>query len=603
MIGVHGACKKYIFIVLAVLLFSGNGVGAWADRPETAHIAVAEVQESYSLVGQWQFQPGDELDWAEPDYDDSSWADRRITTHWPIGGYPESNQFAWYRLTLKFDVDAPERRRYLSHLGVSIGKVMSAYELYAGGELLGGVGKLPPQSETDYDRTRVFPVPISAIAQDGTLVLALRAWGGGDLVVSKWGGGPYEGDFRIGEHGELLRHGFLKGIPGLMASVLFLGFGFYHIYLYQRNRQLKTYLWYGLLALDIGIYGLIVNQWRYSLGWSFVAYQKVEYATLYLISAFAIQMMWSLLQLPIKRWLRAYQLSFVAFAIVVATVPGLDIHYHTLRPLQLWSLPLLVGIPWIFIREAYAGNPEARTGLIGILVFTAACINDLFIDYAGWEGTRLIIPGFAAIMLFMAISVANRFTTVFNNLEGEVTQRTADLSIANQQLAQAARLDPLTGLLNRRGFTEAAEAELRRRLRTGQDLSIVLADLDNFKEFNDQHGHACGDYVLQETAQLLSDGGRAMDNVSRWGGEEFLMVLPETSSDGAVLLAEKLRSGMEARRFEYQGQRLGVTMTFGIATFRKDDTLDKCIARADTALYKGKQQGRNRVVVEALESE
>lgn len=588
-----------MLILLAASILSGGGTSARATRAEAARLTAADVLESYSLAGQWQFLPGDDLYWASPDYDDNSWVNRRLTEQWPIGGYPESNQLAWYRLTLKFDVSPTEKRKYLSHLGVSIGKVMSAYELYAGGELLGGIGKLPPLSETNYDRIRVYPIPASAVAADDSLVLALRVWGGSELAVSKWGGGPYEGDFRIGEHGTLSRLALLNEIPGLMASVLFLGFGFYHIYLYQRNRQLKTYLWYGLMALDIGIYGVMVNQWRYSLNWPHIAYVKVAYAAIYMISFFSIQMMWSLLQLPINRWLRAYQLSFVALTIMIVSVPGLDIHYHSLRPFQLWSIPLLVIIPWIFIREALAGNPEARTGLIGILVFVAACINDLLIDYAVLEGPRLVTLGFTAIMLFMTISVANRFTTVFNNLEGEVAQRTADLRVANQQLAQAARLDPLTGLLNRRGFTEKADTEVQRHLRTGQGLSIVLADIDKFKEFNDLHGHACGDYVLKETAHLLKKGVRAMDNVSRWGGEEFLMVLPETSSEGAVLLAEKLRSSLEACRFEYEGQRLGVTMTFGIATFRQDDTLDKCIARADAGLYQGKEQGRNLVVVGA----
>ncbi|MCZ6832092.1 MAG: GGDEF domain-containing protein [Gammaproteobacteria bacterium] len=476
---------------------------------------------------------------------------------------------------------------------------MDAYELYAGGELVGGVGSLPPLSETNYDRTRVFLIPASAIADDGTLLLALRVWGGTELAVSKWGGGAYEGDFRIGEFATLLQRSFLSEIPGLIASVSFLGFGLYHIYLYHRNRQLRTYLWYGLMALVIGIYGVMVNQWRYSLGWPFVAYEKVEFGMIFLFPAVAIQMMWSLLQLPIGRWLRAYQLSFIAFAILVVLVPGLDIHYYTLRPWQIWSLALLVGIPWMFIREAYSGNAEARTGLVGILVFAAACTNDLLIDFAGWEGTRLVPLGFAAIMLFMAISLANRFTTVFTSLEDEVTQRTAELRIANKHLTESARLDPLTGVLNRRGFSEKAEAEVQRVVRTGRELSIVLADLDNFKAFNDQHGHACGDYVLREAANLLSEGVRSMDSIARWGGEEFMLVLPETSAEGAALLAEKLCSTLEARRFEFGGQRLGVTMTFGLATFRKGETLENCIARADAALYQGKDQGRNRVMVGA----
>jgi diguanylate cyclase (GGDEF)-like protein len=379
--------------------------------------------------------------------------------------------------------------------------------------------------------------------------------------------------------------------------VLFLGFGCYHIYLYRRNPQLQTYLWYGLMALDIGIYSLMSNQWRYRLDWSFITYEKIEYGAIYLFPALVVQMMWSLLNLPVGRLLRAYQFSFIAAAVVVVLIPGIDIHYHTLRPWQMWTLGLLLLIPWVIVREARSGNAEARTALIGVFIFLAACTNDLMIDLAGWNAIRMVPLGFVAIMLSMAISLANRFTTVLNDLEGQVAQRTTDLMLANKQLAEVARRDPLTGLLNRRGFNDEAQSEIQRFMRNGKEPSFVLADLDNFKEFNDQYGHACGDCVLQQVAHLLSERVRNMDGIARWGGEEFMLMLPETTSEGASQVAEKLRSFIESKRFEFKGQQLGVTMTFGVATLRKGETLDHCIARADTALYEGKEQGRNRVTV------
>jgi len=259
-------------------------------------------------------------------------------------------------------------------------------------------------------------------------------------------------------------------------------------------------------------------------------------------------------------------------------------------------------LPWIIIREMLAGNREARTALAGVFIFAAACANDLLIDLAGWQTTRLVPLGFVAIMVSMAISLANRFTHVLNDLEGEVAQRTADLVAANSQLSEAARQDPLTGLLNRRGFTEDAEQEIQRFLRSDRAFSIVLADLDKFKDFNDKYGHACGDHVLQEAALLLRDGVRDIDGVARWGGEEFMLMLPETEIEGATRLAEKLRASVEARRFEYADQDLSVTMTFGIATFHKGESLDHCIARADAALYRGKEQGRNQVIVSSYDN-
>jgi diguanylate cyclase (GGDEF)-like protein len=263
----------------------------------------------------------------------------------------------------------------------------------------------------------------------------------------------------------------------------------------------------------------------------------------------------------------------------------------------LWTLPILVIAPWLVVREARAGNGEARTLLVGLLIFLATCVNDLLIDLAHLETSRLIPYGFIAIMLAMAVSLANRFTTMLNELEHEVAERTAELSAANALLAEAARVDPLTGLLNRRGFTEEADAEVVRALRTGRGFTVILADVDNFKNFNDSHGHACGDHVLKRVAAIFGSNVRDVDRVARWGGEEFILLLPETELEGAALLAEKLRQSIADNMFEFEGQRLRITMTFGIAGHSKGESLDACIARADTALYNGKEGGRNKVIV------
>ena len=103
--------------------------------------------------------------------------------------------------------------------------------------------------------------------------------------------------------------------------------------------------------------------------------------------------------------------------------------------------------------------------------------------------------------------------------------------------------------------------------------------------------------MLTRAAAILRDRIRDIDRLGRWGGEEFILLLPETESNGAALLAEKLRDTIGENVFEFQGQRLSITLTFGVATFRKGETLEACIARADAALYEGKAAGRNRVMV------
>ena len=325
--------------------------------------------------------------------------------------------------------------------------------------------------------------------------------------------------------------------------------------------------------------------------------KKIEFGAIYIFPAVGIQMIWSLLQLPIGRALRAYQLSFVALSVLVLLVPGHSIHYYTLNLWQLWTLPIIALAPWVIFRETRAGNPEARTVLLGTVIFLATAVNDLLIDLAHIETSRMAPLGFVAILIAMAVSMANRFTSMYSKLETEVADRTAELSKANRQLAEAARIDHLTGLLNRRGFAEEAEAEIRRMFRSGKSFTLVLADVDNFKQFNVLHGHVCGDRVLKRAAAILQERTRDVDRVARWGGEEFIMLLPETDTEGAAVLAEKLRDAIASNLFEFDDQRLSITMTFGIAAFRKGESLDTCIARADTALYHGKEGGRNKVMI------
>jgi diguanylate cyclase (GGDEF)-like protein len=299
----------------------------------------------------------------------------------------------------------------------------------------------------------------------------------------------------------------------------------------------------------------------------------------------------------VNKWLRAYQMSFVACSLLVVIVPGHAIHYATLGYWQLWILPLLVCGPAIVVLEARAGNDEARTLAFGLLIFVATCINDLLIDLANLQTERLASYGFVAVMLAMAVSLANRFTRLLSALEQAVHERTAELSAANVLLAQMASVDPLTGLLNRRGFSGEVEAEIERFTRSGRAFTLVMADVDNFKRFNDEYGHACGDHVLKRLAVIARQGLRDVDRVGRWGGEEFIFLLPETDIDGAAALSEKIRAAIADNLFEFAGQRHGLTMTFGIAGYRQGETLDSCIARADTALYRGKERGRNRVMI------
>ncbi|MFT6955557.1 MAG: diguanylate cyclase (GGDEF)-like protein [Halieaceae bacterium] len=585
-------------LALAVYGLLAGAAAASPPSPASATIRVVPLstaEEGVSLAGDWRFQPGDDMLWAAPEFDDQNWNSQSVPGLWPKGGYPESNQFGWYRLNLM--VDLAQEQAAGEQLGLQIGKVMNAYELYAGGELLGHVGKFPPLAEIDYDREKVFVLPASAIGEDGSLVLALRVWGGSQVHADNWRMGPFDGDFVLGSYSQLLTASIRKQLPGVMICILFVGFGVYLIYLYSRNRQLNTYLWFGLLAINIGVYGLLLNQWKYGFDWSFLAMKKLEFGVIYLFPALSIQAVWKMLDAHISRLLRAYQLSFVAAALVVVAVPGHQIHIQSLGYWQVWSLPALALVTLLMLQKVQQGHSEAKTLIVGLLIFIAACINDLLIDFVGAETSRLMPYGFLAVMLSMSISLANRFTTSISKLEIEVADRTSALIAANKRLAEAAKIDPLTGLYNRRGFTQEAETEIKRVFRNGRGFSVILSDVDNFKKFNDQYGHACGDHVLMLVSESMRGRLRDVDRAARWGGEEFIFLLPETDSEGATALAEELRASVADNLFEFESIRQRITMTFGVAEHQTGEALEACIARADKALYEGKESGRNKVTL------
>jgi diguanylate cyclase (GGDEF)-like protein len=159
-----------------------------------------------------------------------------------------------------------------------------------------------------------------------------------------------------------------------------------------------------------------------------------------------------------------------------------------------------------------------------------------------------------------------------------------------------ALLDGLTGLANRRQCEEALTAELHRAERLGGPVTVVLADLDSFKGVNDRYGHPAGDAVLREFAGVLRETVREIDTAGRWGGEEFFVLLPGTTSEGGAKLAERLRETLEARPIlAPDGTALRVTASFGVASAPPATSEEELVAAADAALYEAKRTGKNRV--------
>lgn len=198
----------------------------------------------------------------------------------------------------------------------------------------------------------------------------------------------------------------------------------------------------------------------------------------------------------------------------------------------------------------------------------------------------------------LAQGESEKAALALQKLNEQLSLRVAEIESLQAELREQALRDPLTGLYNRRYLSETLRREIERAGRENQSLSVLISDIDFFKMINDTYGHQVGDLFLIEIARRMRRFTRASDILCRYGGEEFLLVLPNTTSEAAVKRAEELRQICAATIIQHEGKDLGVTLSIGIATYpAHGQTDEEIIIHADRALYQSKHTGRNRVTV------
>lgn len=268
-------------------------------------------------------------------------------------------------------------------------------------------------------------------------------------------------------------------------------------------------------------------------------------------------------------------LEIVGHAVLAVYVVGWDSGFHYY---------LLVGIP-VILASTVTRWP-ARIGLSLVVAL-------MYMGMAWWwrlaEPAQSMEPETLAHLhqfnLLSTMVVLGALTVVYVHVIAE----------AERRLQRLATTDHLTGLMNRRSLIDALEREQARRQRRPHPLCVALIDIDHFKQLNDTHGHAVGDWALQAVAGVLRQEVREMDYVARWGGEEFLVVLPFASLNESLPVAERLRQAIQA--IDHPGDlKLALSATLGVAEVGLDEDMEHAIQRADTALYQGKHQGRDQVV-------
>jgi len=231
------------------------------------------------------------------------------------------------------------------------------------------------------------------------------------------------------------------------------------------------------------------------------------------------------------------------------------------------------------------GHSRSLLVLTALVLVAAVALAQLVISVLG-HGDRVIAAASASLASLL-------LTPLFGSL---LLRLVFELEATRKQLAELVIRDELTGISNRRHFMATLQREWELARRHSSIGTLLLIDADGFKRVNDTHGHLCGDAVLREVAKVIGASLRHVDLLARFGGEEFIVFLPHTDNFGALDVAERIRSRVQAAQVSWQGVQIAVTVSIGVAPIRRElPTLDWMIHEADTALYAAKAAGRNCV--------
>lgn len=283
-----------------------------------------------------------------------------------------------------------------------------------------------------------------------------------------------------------------------------------------------------------------------------------------------------------SRWPNRYFLRLMGLSVMAMILSMLLLYLQTNSAgLYQISNGLVISFFGVSVLAVRGFREWALLFLFPLAVFAIAAVS-LGISFAN------ILPLFFDPLMMMAIGMI-----VMEALRRVLTSEFE----ARQRLGEMAATDQLTGLLNRRAVWPLLNHELQHAQRAGTPFSLILGDLDLFKKVNDTYGHSTGDLVLQETARRLGDALRRQDALCRWGGEELLILLPDTDIQGALQVAEKLRASMAGSEIMAGDTPIHQTISLGISSYQNDDNIDAVVRRADGALYQAKHKGRNRVEI------
>lgn len=514
------------------------------------------------------------------------------------------NGFGTYHMRVYLPQNKPE-------LAIQIPQIESAYRLFINDDLVASGGEV---STTKSSAKPGYNAKIVLVPDDQdsfTITLQVSsfhtAWGGlwSPIVIGN------ADDIFSTQRDLVALSMFILGVLTVTAA-------FYLIQFYLRPSE-NIPLVFAFLCLLLFLreftneHMLFVLQF---LGVSFVAGVKINYLTFYLGVPTVLYFMQQCFPQTFKA--KITNLCYVisgAFSLFVLVSPTQIIGYSLLS-YQAYCLAVTFYLIICLISASIHKLPAAKMMMLGTLILSVFAINDILYVMDLVSTGRFFSLGIVGFIICQSYVINNHFNDVRTRnealsgqlqqrnselqqlgaeLENKVEQRTKELEKANSELQTLADIDQLTGALNRHGMQKYLQTAFERLRRSDEPSSIVLFDFDNFKDINDTYGHDNGDKILKSAVNIVNDLIREQDKVARWGGEEFLVLFPNTEETGAMAIAEKLRLAIEQQLSNSLAPEEPVTITAGVAEFNHNEVFEILFKRADNALYKGKRMGRNCV--------
>ncbi|WP_019616590.1 sensor domain-containing diguanylate cyclase [Psychromonas ossibalaenae] len=497
-------------------------------------------------------------------------------------------------------------------LAVKLPVIGIAYRIYQDQKLLSTVGEPGISKEKTHGDYQPQILLLETSSEVFTLTLQVASYEYG------WGGLWYP--LQIGNAQTIFQEQKLSSMNTLFITGFFFAVALYNLILFFLRTLDKLPLIFSLLCITLGLRELVVQDasiLNYLASLNLIQLITIEYTSFFLAVPLGCHFFY--LTFPQLFDKRVLILSYLVSLLLTVGLlfGGLKSSYLTLVLMQLIAPIFIIYILFIMTKAYFAQQKGSTVLLAGTFALAFCAINDILFAQAFINTGYLASYGLLLFVISQSYMTGIHFTQAFldsdalasklkkrnlilenlrRSLESKVKERTNELADANQHLQKLAHSDALTGASNRYGIQSVIDNTQHRFIRGGEVYSVAVIDLDRFKEVNDQFGHDAGDEVLKRCTQLIKLNIRKQDSFARWGGEEFVILLPDTRLEGAMTLAEKIRLVTAQSVTPFNGLEIQITATIGVSEVHKNEDFEQTFKRADQALFTAKDQGRNQVM-------